>query len=404
MTTKKSNKSFVLAVVFMVALLMLIITPTTIAWFTDTGTANINSTIDFGTVAVGINDDNAKTFITPAVSRKIVPGDVLNYQFEIYNAGNVDELAKARYSVYVTYDGEDITSQMSQYMEIADTTDSDIYDADATNKIMLLETTNTKGSGKVMTGTITILTDLPNEVGDYQFNGKTTGVKIGLRIKVASIQKDNNTLPVANTELTKLLAPTYTLAGSGTGAKVYEDGVEISGVTAAYDVSKTSSDNVIAYTTDDNRLVFVGQGEMRDFNLTSTPHPEDPSYDIVDSDIPYSTCSIVEVKEGVTNIGAYACVEEYDSLIYANGASIETFIVASSVTSIGNGITNGNWIANGYTEDIVMNVYFLHEAHTQIRNYENIGDGTYGGVGYYSYSETEQAGCWHYVNDVPTLW
>ena len=65
MTTKKSNKSFVLAVVFMVALMMLIITPTTIAWFTDTSTANINSTINFGKVSVDVNESNTKTFISP---------------------------------------------------------------------------------------------------------------------------------------------------------------------------------------------------------------------------------------------------------------------------------------------------------------------------------------------------
>ena len=81
----------------MVALIFAVLIPTTLAWFTDSATANINSTINFGTVKIGVGEKSGLKNVTSEsrALERILPGDTLELSVELFNDGNVDIYSKA---------------------------------------------------------------------------------------------------------------------------------------------------------------------------------------------------------------------------------------------------------------------------------------------------------------------
>ena len=196
LSKKKNNSSFILTVCLMIAVIVGLMIPTALAWFTDSSTAGGNTPINFGTVNVGINipEGEATGSLTNenSATRKLqnlLPGDVLSATIELYNAGSVDIYAKANVGVSITYDGEDITNKLTDYI----TTSASFAEGTTIegSEVFTLSTTQTLGNGLVVPISATISNTLPNEVDGYVFNGHTANITVVLTANVAAIQKDN---------------------------------------------------------------------------------------------------------------------------------------------------------------------------------------------------------------------
>lgn len=197
----------------------------------------------------------------------------------------------------------------------------------------------------------------------------------------------------------------YSIKGEGAGAKVYLDGVEISGVTAAWNASATSNDNVIVYYISSlGRMVAAGTGNMKDYESRDI-YDETSGYTRNMTTAPWATyvndVRTIEVKEGVTSLGDYAFYSwaiygEDESWKYTSVILPESLIIKSH--SIWGTFTYSSGDANVY-------VYVQAGDASGITGLSNIF-ATSGNVITYYYSETSQSGCWHYDTDgiTPVLW
>ncbi len=457
---KKNNRlSFILSVCLMSALILALLIPTTIAWFTDSATKTANTKINLGSVNVGINipaQGNTgclinKTSETRALNY-ILPGDNLQTEIELYNNGSVDIYTKAKIEVGVLYDGEDITDYISEYIQTTITAPNGTY-LDGSSVIDLAKTENF-GNGVKLTANINILTTLPNEVAGYLFNGATAQVKILIKVNAVAVQKDNYTL-TTNSELETYLNqffPTqqvpiqtgYSLDNSSGTPKLLLDG-QVVETLAYWDLSENNDGSIYAFAvkkeepiqtlaigeSDKVELIIVGNGATKNFsNEDGGVLYDNPLAEHI------SAITSVRVEKGITAIGHATFIE------FTNLTSV---FFASSVQTIGIGAFAGTGLTNinlpyGVTT-IGYAAFVLCESLTSItipNSVTTIGRGAFASctnltaiymehssleevfnrlgvawaidlhdsimVYFYSEEPIEDGEHWHYVDDVPTVY
>ncbi len=367
-TKKKNNLSFTLTVIFMISLILALTLPTAIAWFTAEKTKSSTTQMNFGSVAIGTSDTITLTNTNSSIRNinYILPGDIINLSFEVYNAGSVDSYAKIYYDVKVLYNDTDITPLLfddtdpvtQPYLRVSDIssviTPTFYENGSELNQIFVLDETETIGNGKIVTGVLEFARTLPNSVTDgtntYVLNGAPQGTKLQLQIDIqmATIQKDNTTIDNATTELSTLiqeLMPIEYTLGFVNGTPTLMVGTTPIQTTSYYNVTSSSSDSeayafVAELDGEKTLLAVVGEGSMNDYSSSTQPW-KDARTNITET----------EVEDGITNIGNYAfyscsnltsvklpeSVTTIGSYAFQQCKSLTTIELPSNLTSIGPG-------------------------------------------------------------------
>ncbi len=308
---RKNKSSFVLTVCLMAALIVALMVPTTIAWFTDSEVKQSNLKVNFGSVNVGIyapkgNEEGALTNKNSPTQRaltNLLPGDKLEANVQIYNAGNVPVYAKASLAVEIYYNGLPITGVLAPHMQTSITAPDGTFIDDSS--VIDLDTSKTQGNGINITVTVKILTTLPNELAGYVFNGQSATIKLNVITKAAAIQKNNynfTTLETLDADLTAIIGTANTdykveVDQNTQEPTLYKDGQKIETISASV-VSPTSSQNtVVAYIPQENdtTIIIAGEGETKNNTTTSTIAPTQKT-----------TIKEVVVSDGVENLGSYS--------------------------------------------------------------------------------------------------
>ncbi len=346
---KQNNKAFTLTVVLMISLILALLLPTAIAWFTDSETTNSTSTINFGSVAIGTSDSISLINTSSNVRgvNYILPGDVINLSFEVFNKGNVDSYAKIFYDVKVLYNDTDITPLLfddtdpvtQPYLRVSDissaTTPTFYEDGSELNQVFVLTKDQTQGNGKIINGVLEFAKTLPNSVTDgantYVLNGAPQGTKLELiiDIQMATIQKDNITIDNATTELSSLiqeLMPIEYTLGYVNGTPTLMVGTTPIQTTSYYNVTSSSSESeayafIAELDGEKTLLAVVGDGDMNNYNSSTQPWKDSRS-----------NITEAEIEDGITNIGNYA---------FYGCTNLATVNIPNSVTNIGSNAFNG---------------------------------------------------------------
>ncbi len=327
----KKQKGFAFSVSLI--LLMFVLLPLTTAWFVGVANKIRQTTVNLGTVAVGVGDTIVtSTNISEGSVAENFEGETFNFEFEIYNSGNIDSYCMMHYEVFVTYNAYDITSLLTiptNYLTITDTTlttNPNFYSGgNASNKVFVLSSSECLGSGKKVTGKIKFANTLPEYIqyGDnyyYLKNPNTSiDIRVGVKVYVATVQKPNNTAPNAYEYLHKLLpsyTPEYTLDGSG---NMVVDGTSVG---KGWDVGAMAGTVFAYFDENTNKLTVVGEGAMKDFSYDTTNNTSNYPYSEIASQI-----ETIEIKDGVTSIGQGA---------FAKTIGLLNIDIPTSVTSVGN--------------------------------------------------------------------
>lgn len=375
---RKSNTSFVLTVCLMAVLIVSLMVPTALAWFTDTATGDSSTNINFGKVDIGVNipEEDEPGALTNANSnernlQRILPGDVLTATVELYNNGNVDVYAKANIGVTITYDGEDITNKLTDYITTsANFSQTSTIDG---SEVFTLLTTQNKDNAISIPVSINISNTLPNKVDGYDFNGHTATINAIITVNIASIQKDNYTYTNVSTldaELTALL-PTqttteqnYNFVVNNGSAELYF-GSNIIETTDAEDISINGDGKVYAFKTTNKEIIVAGTGETKSYTEYGGPDIFS-GYDVL----------MIRFLDGVTSIGDHLISSSLDGVVT---------IVPKSVTTIGQ--------IDSYL------VFFMEHSNNSEYSYT---ESEYTDHRFYHYSEIEKEDSWHYAEDGKT--
>ncbi len=363
---KQGNLSFILTVVLMSSLILALLIPTGIAWFTSHKEKEASTIMEFGSVAIGAGNTINLTNTNSGERgiNYILPGDAIEFEFEVYNAGSVDTYAKIYYEAKVLYNDTDITPLLfddtdpltQPYLSVTDISlakDPNFYNnGSAVDQVFVLPKNQTQGNGKIVTGVLDFAFTMPNEVTDgvntYILNGAPAGTKLELKIDInmATMQKDNNALITATAELSKMvdsMLPAYTLTYVD-GVPALTIGDTVVATSQSYKVSSTAGTDAYAFIAnvggEKTLLAVVGEGDMKDYTNRNQPWRT-------------ARTSITEVvvDEGITAIGNYAfygctnltrveipsTVSKIGSNAFGGGATekLTELYIPGSVTDIG---------------------------------------------------------------------
>lgn len=173
-------------------------------------------------------------------------------------------------------------------------------------------------------------------------------------------------------------------------------------------------ENVTWTYYDDHSLVFTGTGDMQEYY-------EDWWYQPANVLIPWyaysSTAKEIVIKDGITSIAAFAflncknvqkisipdSVAKIGHCAFEHWSSYDGFILGKSVKELGKGVfhsCNFNIYYEGSAEE--FNAIKIPPVSNNSWSNESWNAEFNGNLLFYS--ETEQQGCWRYVDGVPTAW
>ncbi len=224
LSKKKNNKSYIMAVILMIALIFALMVPTTIAWFTDTEVAGANFSLNFGEVSVNTLEDQSSLISSERDVYNILPGDKLDINISVINDGSVPEYIMVGSHIKFLYleneEKIDITKFMQPYITSVEALKpSDDFIIQNTDGMFLLNPSETAQ----LKGRINLSTALPNALGyfdEYILNGARSNVSIEITTLAASIQNFNITETKAQDQIKSLIFGKDIVVGSDVYSEV----------------------------------------------------------------------------------------------------------------------------------------------------------------------------------------
>ena len=166
---KQKDMSFLLTICFMTVLIVSIMIPASMAWFTDRNEDTNRTTINFATVNINVDKDKTEFTATRAINN-LLPGDHIYFTSKLSNENSTVSVY-AGVSSYIkiiytkeSYEPQDITQLFQPYLDVTPLSIDSADIIDGTQGITLLDA----GEAVDLTGSVYFDTSLPNVIGEVE--------------------------------------------------------------------------------------------------------------------------------------------------------------------------------------------------------------------------------------------